>query len=128
MTSCGCRTTTDARELPTPDRHVRLRDRVLLPCPIPNLIETSGVERPKLVLHELDRRSRRERHDSFLCGTGAFLDNQRDGLPGKGEEMAPVRVTRRKIGPVVICAVSSQARIARTGHGRGGSAYTTSSS
>ena len=46
----------------------------------------------------------------------------------RGELIAPVLVTRRKIGPVVTWAVSSQARSARTGQGRGGSAYTTSSS
>ena len=38
----------------------------------------------------------------------------------RGEEIAPVRVTRRKIGQVVISAASSQARSARTGQGRGG--------
>jgi hypothetical protein len=40
----------------------------------------------------------------------------------RGLEIASVRVTRRKIGPVVISAASSQARSARTGQGRGGSA------
>ena len=35
---------------------------------------------------------------------------------------APVLVTRRNTGPSVIPAVSNQARIARTGHGRGVSA------
>jgi hypothetical protein len=37
----------------------------------------------------------------------------------RGEETAPVRVTRRKIAPVVIRAASSQARSARTGAGAG---------
>ncbi|MDT4920898.1 MAG: hypothetical protein QOI15_1800 [Pseudonocardiales bacterium] len=36
----------------------------------------------------------------------------------RGELMAPVRVTRRKIGPVVSLAWSSQARRARTAQGR----------
>ncbi|MBV8997587.1 MAG: hypothetical protein JO304_00910 [Solirubrobacterales bacterium] len=40
----------------------------------------------------------------------------------RGEETAPVRVTRRNISPSVIWAWSSQARSARTGHGRGASA------
>jgi hypothetical protein len=40
----------------------------------------------------------------------------------RGVEIAPLQVTRRKTGPVVIWTVSSQARSARTGHGRGGSA------
>jgi len=51
-----------------------------------------------------------------------FLDDQRDGLGGeRGEETAPVRVTRRKIAPLVMATCRAKARRARTGHGPGGS-------